>query len=141
MKKAIIWIFGLFAVVVLISYFGTSHKEEPSPPSSYPRPTEPQRLLPSDIFEVKVNRFSSDEYNYYQVVGEVKNISPYPFKFVEVKAHFLDKENNIVGEDTTYACSTDFIMPGATKSFKFMGENQSNYKSVHVEVIDYTKVD
>jgi hypothetical protein len=93
------------------------------------------------LFDLKVNKYSIGEYNNYEVIGEVKNISIETFKFVEVKAIFYDSQNRIVGEDTTYACGQDFILPMGIKSFKFMGDNQRDYKTVHCEIIHYTKVD
>lgn len=90
---------------------------------------------------VKINKFTVGEYNYFEVVGEVINVSLDTYKFVEVKAVFYDKGKNIVGTDTTYACATDHILPGRVKPFKFMGENQPDYKSVAVTIDHFTKVE
>jgi len=133
----------LLLFVIIIAIWGIYDYQKNSLSGNYspPTPTIPSKPSPSSLFQVKINKFSVGEYNYYEVVGEVKNISSRPYKFVEVKAHFLDTNGNIVGDETAYACGTDYILPGATKSFKFMGENQPNYKRVSVEVIDFSEID
>ena len=86
-------------------------------------------------FEVKVNKFVVGEYNYYEVIGEVKNTDYRPYKFVQVKAVFRNAQGMAVGEDTVYACATDFILPGETKTFKFKDENKPDYKTVSCSVV------
>lgn len=94
---------------------------------------------PESHFTLKVNKFTTNS-GYYEVIGEIKNIDSVPFQFVSLKAEFLNKAGEIVGEDTTFACSTDYILPNGTKSFKFMGSNQPDYKSVRCHVVDCTEV-
>jgi hypothetical protein len=89
---------------------------------------------------VKANKFSVNEYGGYEVVGEVTNISSKTFRFVEVKAEFLNAAAVVVGTDTAYACGMDYILPNGKKSFKMMGEKQPDYKSVRVSIDDYSEV-
>lgn len=107
-----------------------------SPSSSVSAPPPP----PSANFNLKVNKFTTDDYGYFEVVGEIKNTSATTYRFVQVKATFLNKAGVIVGDDTTYACAEDYILPGGTKSFKFMGENKPDYSSVRCSVVDCMEV-
>jgi hypothetical protein len=145
LKVLILIILGLVAVAFLLQKDKGAlidrlftHPSDRS--STYTSPAETKPSI-SSLFEIKTNKFSTDEYGYFTVVGEVKNISTRPFKFVHVKATYYNAQNNIVGEETTYACGTDFISPGGNKSFKFMGEKPSDYKTVRCEVTDYSEVD
>ena len=98
-------------------------------------------VSPSSHFTVKVNKFSTDEYGYFKVIGEITNIDIVPYKFVTLEAEFLNKAETVVGKEMTYACGTDYIMPGGKKSFEFMGSNQPDYNSVHVNVTGCRKVE
>ena len=89
---------------------------------------------------VKINKFSTGEYGYFKVIGEVINTSKDVFKFVKLEAIYFDSGKNIVGTDSTYACSNDYILPSRVKPFEFMGSDQPDYKSVSVKVKDYIKV-
>lgn len=89
---------------------------------------------------VKINKFSVGAYGYFTVVGEVINTGKESLQFVELEAIFYDANRNVVGTEMTYACSTDYLLPGRMKPFEFMGENQPDYKSVSVRVKDYEKV-
>jgi len=106
---------------------------------TYTAPTPPPPT-PASHFDLKVNKFSVGEYDSYEVIGEIKNTDTRPFRFVEVKAVFLNKDKVAVGEETTYACGTDYILPGATKTFKFMGSNKPEYNSVRCSVVDCMEV-
>ena len=130
---SIVVIAGIAVTILMI----VLNKHE-SAPSTYQAPAKPSIY---SLFSVKINKFSVGEYNTYEIIGEVKNISSRPFRFVHVKIMFYDSKGNIVGEDTTYACSNDYIMPGQTKSFKSLGENQSDYKRARAEVTDYLEVE
>jgi len=138
-NKGCLIIILVFAVLYAIYYFLPKDKTyRPSSParqySSYTKPS------PSSHFIIKVNKFSVGEYGYYEVVGEVTNTSSKPFHFVAVKAEYLNKAGIVVGQETTYVTGTDYLMPGETKSYKFMGENQPDYKSVRVVFDDATEV-
>lgn len=89
---------------------------------------------------VKINKFPIEEYSYFNVVGEVINVSEDTFEFVKLEAIYFDGKKNIVDTDFTYACTNDSILPGGVKPFEFMGMSQSDYKSVSVEVKDYDRV-
>jgi len=126
-------IFGLIILVVIGYSFRScfsSSSISPDSSSTY----SPPPPTPASHFTIKTNKFSTDEYGYYEVVGEIKNIDAVSFRFVHVKATFLNKASVVVGEDTTYACAEDYILPGGTKSFKFMGQSKPDYNSVRCEV-------
>ena len=89
---------------------------------------------------VKINKFPIEEYSYFNVVGEVINVSEDTFEFVKLEAIYFDGKKNIVDTDFTYACTNDSILPGGVKPFEFTGMSQSDYKSVSVEVKDYDRV-
>jgi hypothetical protein len=133
-------VFGYFLIkncmggVKLSDYITPSETSAPSPAYTPPPAT------PASHFTLKVNKFNVGEYDNYEVIGEIKNIDTVPFYFVSLKAEFLNKAGEVVGEDSTYACGTDYILPNGTKSFKFMGTNQSDYKSVRVRVESCSEV-
>jgi hypothetical protein len=112
-----------------VSSYSPSQNNYKSPPAS-----------PESHFELKVNKFETGAYNNYEVVGEIKNIDTRSFRFVEIKAVFRNQNGDAVGEDTTYACGTDFILPGASKSFKFLGDSKPDYKRVVCSVKDCMEV-
>jgi len=94
---------------------------------------------------VKINEFPIGKYGYSIVAGEVINVSEDTFEFVKLEAIYFDGKKNIVNTDFTYACTDDSILddsilPDGVKPFEFMGMNQSDYKSVSVEVKDYDRV-
>ena len=99
-------IFGLIILVVFgyafRSCFSTSSISSDSSSSYSPPPP-----TPASHFSIKTNKFSNDEYGYYEVIGEIKNIDTASYQFVHVKATFLNKAGVVVGEDTTYACASD----------------------------------
>lgn len=134
----------IIAALAIIAYFVQKNKAPSSSDFSKSLSSTNQSYQNkpsiSSLFEIKTNK-TSLEYGTLTIIGEVKNISTRPFKFVEVKVIFYDLQNRVVGEDTTYACGTDYISPGGVKSFKFMVENQSDYKRLNCEVIDYSEVD
>jgi len=138
-------LFIIFCVVVLVAYIYQGKiigLFSSRPSSSYPSWDSPS-YKPSviSLFQLKVNRYSVGQYGYYEVVGEVKNISNKAYRFVQVKAVFYNSNNQAVGEETAYACATDYILPDGIKSFKFMGQNQPDYKTVRCEIISYREVD
>jgi hypothetical protein len=136
-------VFIIIAVAV-VGYIYHSVFSGSSPSSlnsdSVRNPIPPGPISIASNFDVKVNKFSTDEYGYYQVVGEIKNISQKTFQFVDLQAEYLDANTRVVGTETTFACGTDFILPGKTKPFKFMGTNQPDYKSVRVGVTEAREV-
>lgn len=129
---------GLVAVALILaeimrSYDRPTYRTKNTAPTAAPIITAPPLSL-------KTNKFSVDAYGYYEVVGEVQNVSSKTFRFVEIKAEFLNAAGAVVGTDMTYACAEDYILPGGKKSFKMMGTNQSDYKRVRVVVDDYSEV-
>lgn len=130
---------GIIALALLINEI---MKDPYSFPLSRTSRTAPKAapVVVTPPLNVTTNKYSVNEYGYYEVVGEVINNSSRTFHFVEVKAEFLNLAGVVVGTDTTYACGQDYILPGAKKSFKMMGTNQSDYKRVRVSVDDYSEV-
>ena len=132
-------LFGLVVILMIVAYFNMDFSgRSPSAPVNSTAPAAPQVTTPP--LTVVTNKYSVGEYGYYEVVGEVQNKSSKTFYFVEVKAEFLNAAGAVVGTDMTYACAEDYILPGGKKSFKMMGENQSDYKRVRVFIDDYSEV-
>jgi hypothetical protein len=138
----------LIVLVLVLGYYLIKNSIGGVKLSDYVSPSEtsatapaftPPPASPSSHFTTKVNKFS-DEDGYFEVIGEIKNIDTVPYQFVSLKAEFLNKAGTVVGEETTFACSTDYILPNGTKSFKFMGSTQSDYHSVRVSVRDCSEV-
>jgi hypothetical protein len=148
MKKAIIVVclFLLLAVVVYlrwtdINVFLYTKILKTAPVVHYVNsPPRAQVQDPASHFELKVNKFSTDEYGHYTVIGEIKNTDVVPYKFVHVQATFLNKDGEAVGDEDTFACATDYILPGGSKPFKFMGENKPDYKTVRCAVTSCREV-
>ena len=140
----VIVILAVMSVVIYYNLKKDGYISSPKKNVAKTTSTRPKAAqLPAPIsanFKVKVNKFSLGQYGYYEVVGEVENIGTKAYQFVELQAQYLNEKNEVVGQETTYACSTDYIRPGGKKSYKFMGENQPDYKSVKVTIVDASAV-
>jgi hypothetical protein len=62
------------------------------------------------------------EGNYMYCVGKVRNTGSSSYDFVKVKIEWLDRNNNILDTDWTYAVGGEGLDPSAAKSFKIMTE-------------------
>lgn len=132
-KGCLYWIGVALLAIFLISIFSaiTSTSKKINMPM-------PKAATPiSDILKLKVTNFSTDEYGYYTVLGTITNKGTKSYRFVLVEANFYDKKKNLTGNDTTYAAGTDYIIPGAKKTFKFMGQDPGNYNTVSVGLKSY----
>ena len=56
------------------------------------------------------------------------------YHFVSLKANFFDKNGELAGTDSTYACGNDYIQPKGRKSFEFSGRDPGDYNRVSVEL-------
>lgn len=133
-------VFGTLAVIAFIWYMVDSFSSKPSPPPAAKTTSKAAPIVKTHPLTVVTNKYSINEYGYYEVVGEVTNKSSKTFQFVQVKAEFLNAADVVVGTDMTYACAEDYILPGGKESFKMMGTNQRDYKSVRVFIDDYSEV-
>ena len=69
-----------------------------------------------------------------KITGRVHNGGGAAVTFVKVQAEFLDKRDNVIDTDWTYAVSSEPLQPGQSKSFDIMqraGTKASDYR-VHV---------
>lgn len=81
-------------------------------------------------------------YKYTTVYCSVENVSadyykpkPTSYRYVRVKAQFIDNIGKVVDTDWTYAIGSAWLEPGETTTFKFMVENNS-ITSVNLSFID-----
>ncbi len=129
-------VIAIFAVVFFAQRDKFSLLSDLGSSSSSSYTSKPAPRSPESNFTLKVNKFSTDSYGYYEVIGEIRNTSTESLRFVQIKATFFNKAGAAVGEDTTYACAEDFILPSGTKAFKLSGNNQPDYHSVRCQVVD-----
>lgn len=124
---------GFFLIFVLVYLFGHYGSSENSKTASSQGSTKTEVNNP---LKVKVTNYSTSD-GYYTVVGYVQNNGKDSYQFVQVEANFYDKKGTLVGNEMTFACSTDFLTPNSQKSFKFMGQDPGNYDRVSVGLKDY----
>ncbi|WP_182103203.1 FxLYD domain-containing protein [Niallia taxi] len=75
---------------------------------------------------------------YIYVKGTVKNTSPYPLSFIEIKASYYNDEGKSLDTETTYVNSSSPLLVGEQKSFEVMTEMiNEKYTKYKVEIIGY----
>lgn len=76
------------------------------------------------------------EYDYMYCEGKVRNTGNKTFDFVKVKVEWLDKNDNVLDTDWTYAVSSEGLGPNEAKSFKVMTKSDRRMKSGRYYIIE-----
>lgn len=83
--------------------------------------------------EITINNFSED-YGYYDVDGELKNITNSTLSSVTLRLIFTDNQGNIIDSEDTYVST---ILPNGLTKYSAMVEYDERIENVNVQVIDF----
>jgi hypothetical protein len=138
---------GCFLLTTFIIRINATRKISSSPtistPSAY-SPTITQKHRPSPIIpESNVNPIDDyklellswrwgEEYGYFKVTGEVKNISSEPLKNVEILASFYDSNGNFI-KNSEAIIEFNPIIPGQTSPFKAITSSNPAAKKATIQ--------
>jgi len=75
--------------------------------------------------------------NYIYSTGAVKNIGNVSYNYIKVKAIYLDKDNNVIDTDWTYAVSSENLKPNEQKYFEIMTKYQKGIEKVSLQIDDF----
>lgn len=119
--------------MIFLSQTGGGLGDSPDqPPYEAQAPAAPT-FSQSDL-EAKVTRWSSRDVPYSATV-EVTNRSQKTYHFVMVKVEFYDIAGRVVGTLMTDARGTEYIYPGAVKSFTVRGIGGLDFETVRASVV------
>ncbi len=143
-RRPKIWRSILLLVLLLLAYVAYRVMSPvPPPEESAVKPPSEQaaaKVPLEDHFFVNIVKSGSVGEDYAEVIGTVKNISSRTFNYVKVRVRFLDENDAVVAEETTYAAGQEDFVPDQLKSFKVTVEVKSEYTTVRATVIEASPI-